>query len=328
MTGGEGRGADGTVSRRPKEILPLCSGLTALLRVKAGGVPLGAYIQGRQVTEDTLREVRGLLEEHPRWHRTRLSRELCRRWRWQNDAGRLKDMACRTLLLKLEKRGWIRLPARRGPSPNGRRNRHRAELSLDESPLECALEELEPLQIEVVEPGSAGAEIFRALLQRHHYLGHRNCVGENLRYLVRARGGRPVACLLFGSAAWHCRARDEFIGWTASERQRRLPLLTNNTRFLVPAWVRVAHLASHLLAAATRRLSRDWQRKYGHPIRLVETFVQTDRFAGISYRAAGWQAVGLTRGRGRNAPGHEPSLPLKEVFLKALSAGFRRHLRA
>jgi hypothetical protein len=280
------------------------------------------------VTEENLQEIRRLLAEHPQWHRSRLSRELCQLWQWHNAAGRLKDMACRTLLLKLEARGLVRLPARRVPPVNARRNRRWADRLLDESPLQAELDELQPLRLEVVAPGTVAAEVFGGLLQRHHYLSHRNCVGENLRYLVSERGGRPVACLLFGSAAWHCRPRDTFIGWTPQERQLRLPLITNNTRFLIPGWVRVAHLASHLLAAVCRRLSCDWQQKYGHPIHLVETFVETGRFAGTAYRAAGWQPVGLTQGRGRSAARQAPPVPVKEVHLRALSADFRRHLRA
>jgi hypothetical protein len=168
--------------------------------------------------------------------------------------------------------------------------------------------------------------LFQFLLQRHHYLGHRNCVGENLKYLVRERHGRPVACLLFGSAAWQCQPRDAFIGWTPQARRSHLPWLTNNTRFLILPWVRVPHLASHILSRVTRRLSGDWQDKYGHPIHLLETFVQRDRFAGTCYRAAGWIALGATTGRGRNGPGRAPHGPLKEVYLHPLGVDFRRRL--
>jgi hypothetical protein len=170
--------------------------------------------------------------------------------------------------------------------------------------------------------------LFQFLLQRYHYLGHRNCVGENLKYLVRERHGRPVACLLFGSAAWQCQPRDAFIGWTPEARRCQLPRLTNNTRFLILPWVRVPHLASHILSRVTRCLSHDWQAKYGHPIDLLETFVERDRFAGTAYRAAGWIALGATTGRGRNGPGRAPQGPVKEVYLQPLSADFRRRLGA
>jgi hypothetical protein len=291
-------------------------------------VPDLVVIQGRPLSDPDLLQIRRLLAEHPSWHRTRLSRELCALWGWRNAAGRPKDMACRTLLLKLESRGLIGLPPRQRASVNGHRNRQPAAPPLDESPLQAELAALTPLRVETVSPGTADAGLFGFLLQRHHYLGHRNCVGENLRYLVRERQDRPVACLLFGSAAWQCQPRDAFIGWTASGRQRHLPRLTNNTRFLILPWVRVPHLASHLLGLITRRLSQDWQAKYGHPIHLVETFVERERFAGTCYRAAGWVSVGATTGRGRNAPSLAPQGPVKEAYLRPLRADFRRPLCA
>ena len=281
------------------------------------------FIQGRQVSREDLCQIRTLLREHPTWHRTLISRELCHRWGWRNEAGRLKDMACRTLLLKLETRGLITLPARQRASVNGSRNRKPAGVPHDDRPLRARLETLQPLNVESLATGSPQAQLFQWLLHRYHYLSHHNCVGENLKYLVCDRWGRPLACLLFGSAAWECRPRDTFIGWSGSARQRGLRYLTNNTRFLVLPWIDVPNLASHLLSLILRRLSRDWQEKYGHPIHLVETFVQRDRFEGTSYRAAGWIWVGVTTGRGRNAPTRAPQGPSKEIFLKPMHRDFR-----
>ena len=277
-------------------------------------------LQGRQIGALELQAIRDLLTSHPSWHRTRLSRELCGQWGWHNEAGRLKDMACRTLLLKLEARGLLQLPPRRGMSVNGRRNLQPTAVPTDESPLHAALAALTPLTVQAVAPGSVDASLFASLLAHHHYLGHRNCVGENLRYLVREREGRPVACLLFGSAAWQCRVRDAFVGWTPQERRLRLAWTTNNTRFLILPWVRVPHLASHVLGLVARRLSRDWQGRYGHPIHLLETFVERERFTGTCYRAAGWTSVGDTAGRGRNAPRGALPIPPKAVLLKVLDA--------
>jgi len=187
------------------------------------------------------------------------------------------------------------------------------------------LASLESLHFRPVATGSAEAALFGALLQRHHYLGHRNCVGENLKYLVRDGQNRPLACVLFGSAAWQCEPRDVFIGWSPLARRRHLSGLTNNTRFLILPWVRVPHLASHLLSRICRGLSPDWQERYGHPIHLVESFVERDRFVGTSYQAAGWVRVGTTTGRGRNGrPG--PQGTIKEVYLLPLRADFRQRL--
>lgn len=288
----------------------------------------GMVIQGREVTAADIELIRALLAAHPAWGRTPLSVELCRRWDWRNARGRLKDMACRTLLLKLERAGHIRLPPRMRPSPNGLRNRHPPIAPLAYEPVRGPLHDLLPLSVEVVGPGSDGARLFDSLLAHEHYLGHRNTVGENLRYLVRDRHGRPVACALFGSAAWKCAARDAFIGWDRATRERNLPYLTNNTRFLIPSWVKVPHLASHVLGLIARRIRADWQAKYAHPVHALETFVDRSRFKGTCYRAANWLRLGETQGRTRNDRAHRIRAAVKDVYLYPLVADFRRELCA
>lgn len=272
--------------------------------------------------------IRGLLDDHPDWNRTRLSRELCARWNWHNAQGRPKDMAARTLLLKLERAGYVQLPARRGPSPNGRRNRLLPPVAPETEPIRGALRDLRPLSVTVAAPGSEDAWLFNGLLAQYHYLGHRNTVGENLRYLVRDRHGRPVACALFGSAAWKCADRDTFVGWDRATRERNLQRLTNNTRFLVLPWVAVPHLASHVLGLIARRIRDDWQAKYGHPVQAIETFVDRSRFKGTCYRAANWQRLGSTQGRTRNDQAHRIRTAVKDVYLYPLVADLRRELCA
>ena len=285
-------------------------------------------IQGRRLGPEDIGLVRHWLATEPGWNRTRLSRELCRRWDWRNGAGRLKDMACRTLLLKLERRGQIRLPARQRPSPNALRNRRALDLPCDRTPIEGALGDLQPLRIDPLGEGQPDLALFRFLLQRHHYLGLRNSVGENLKYLARDRHGRPLACLLFGSAAWKAQARDAWIGWNAAQRRSALTRLTNNSRFLILPWVRVPHLASHLLGRVARRLNADWRAKYGHGVELLETFVERERFRGTCYRAAGWWHVGATTGRSRNDRDQTLRVPVKDIYLRPLSADWRRRLCA
>jgi hypothetical protein len=229
-------------------------------------------------------------------------------------------MAARTLLLKLEARSHIQLPPRRTASVNGLRNRDLGQIDHDQSPIAGPLQSLRPVRVEQVIETTAQARLFQFLLQRYHYLGHRNCVGENLKYLACDRQGRPLACLLFGSAAWKAAARDQWLGWSGRAHRRQLELLTNNTRLLLLPWVHVKHLASHLLEQVTARLSADWQQKYGHPIYLVESFVEQPHFSGTCYQAAGWISVGLTTGRTRNDDGLRPRAARKAVYLKILSA--------
>jgi hypothetical protein len=271
--------------------------------------------------------VRHWLATEPDWNRSRLSRELCERWNWRNGAGRLKDMACRTLPLKLERRGQIRLPARQRPSPNALRNSRPQDVPCNRTPIGGALSDLQPMRIEALGEGHPDQRLFRFLPQRHHYLGLRNSVGENLKYLARDRRGLPVRAAR-RQAAWKAKARDEWIGWTAEQRERTLPLLANNTRFLVLPWVRVPHLASHVLGRVVRRLHADWRGKYGHGIELPETFVDRERFRGTCYRAAGWLPVGATSGRSRNDRDQTLSVPVKDIYLRPLFPDFRRRLCA
>jgi len=289
----------------------------------------GKVIQGRCVTATDIGLIRGLLKDHPDWNRSRLSRELCERWDWRNGKGRLKDMAARTLLLKLERLGEIRLPVRHSPGrPNRRGFLMPVAMAHDTTAVDVDLSRLRPLRIERLDTGDARLPLFHYLLHRYHYLGHQRCVGENLKVMVSDRTGRLLACMLFGSAAWKASSRDTFIGWDRATRERNLSLLTNNTRFLILPWVRVRHLASHLLSRIGRELSGHWMDRCGHPIHLIETFVQRDRYRGTCYRAAGWKHVGATVGRSRNDRDQTLSVPVKEIFLYPLHSDFRGRLLA
>jgi len=289
-------------------------------------------IQGHRIGPGERAQVRALLAAQPHWSRWRISRELARLWDWRTPTGQLKDMAARTLLLKLEQRGWIVLPTRRWASPNRMRHKQMPALAhpLNEEPLHGRLTDLRPLSLTEVSLSRVPDQaLFEVLLHRHHYLSHRSPVGENLQYLVRECHGRPVACLLFGAAAWQCADRDGHIGWDAATRTERLHLLTNNTRFLILPWVRVPHLASHVLSRVVRRVGSDWQRKYGHPIYLLETFIERDRFAGTCYRAANWLRVGQTKGRTRqdSPEGKRQQAAIKEIYLYPLHPRFAERLR-
>lgn len=285
-------------------------------------------MQGRELGAAELTQIRSLIATRPDWSRYRLSRELCLLWNWRTATGQMKDMAARTLLLKLEERGLVQLPPRRWASPNRMRRKRLVPSAHAREPVVGALAELQPL--EVVELSRAPAELalFETLLHTHHYLSYTSPVGMNLKYLVRDRHGRPVACSLFGSAAWRCAARDGFIGWSEATRARHLQRITNNTRFLVMPWVEVRHLAGHVLGRIERRLRADWRRKYAEPLSLVETFVDTSRFAGVCYRAANWIAVGETTGRTRQDRFSRIEVPRKTVLVRPLVANFREELAA
>lgn len=292
-------------------------------------MPLPTTLQGRPFGPTQWAEIQALLERHPTASRYRLSCHLATLWNWRTANGQLKDMAARTLLLKLHQQGWIQLPACRRPSPtrSGKAAPGVSALALDETPLAVSLASLEPLRLaEVSQRGrSPERRQLEACLARYHYLGYRSRVGQNLQYWVRSAAGRPLACVVFGAAAWQCAARDQWIGWTAAQRVQRLSQVLNNTRFLILPWVRVPHLASRILSAISQQIRADWQAKYRQPLWLLETFVERERFAGTAYQAANWLRLGLTRGRGRQGP-HQPSTSIKEVYVYPLHRRGRQHL--
>ena len=220
-------------------------------------------VQGRRVGELDLEMLRQWMGQNPGWSRRRLSQALATHWNWRNGAGQLKDMAARTFLLKLHQRGLIALPPRR-QIPTNRMRCGRENLEWDQRPIECGLAQLGVLTVGEVSSQAAERAWVKAALGQFHYLGFGGAVGENLQYVVRDGQGRPLACLVFGAAAWKCQDRDRFIGWSAPQRQRNLGLIVNNTRFLILRWVRVPHLASWILGQISRQLAHDWQATYGH----------------------------------------------------------------
>ncbi len=285
-------------------------------------------VQGRWlVTADILR-VRQLLAENPTWSRRRLSEALAEEWDWRNASGQLKDMAARTLLLKLDARGLIKLPPRRR-TPSNRMAVGRVPRQVwDTAAVTGTLQQLGPLTVQEISGDAAQRRRFAAALAEFHYLGYRGTVGENAQYTITDGTGRLLACLLFGAPAWKCRTRDEFIGWSPVHRQRHLGCIANNTRFLILPFVRVPHLASWILGQTLRRLSKDWERKYGHRILLAETFVERERFAGTSYKAANWVRVGSTTGRSRQDRKHMLQVPVKDIYVYPLHHRFREELSA
>ena len=284
-----------------------------------------AVVQGRMVTGADREQIRQFIRAHPEWSRRRLSEVLAAEWNWRNAAGRLKDMAARSLLVKLDQRGWIQLPPRRWAATNRMRARVIARRRWDTTPLQVRLAELGPLEICEVSGDTEGRKTLAAALAEFHYLGYTSSVGENAQYLI-TQGSRVLAVVLFGSAAWKCRDRDQFIGWSGEARARNLSFLTNNQRFLIMPWVHVPRLGSWILGRVLRRLSADWRAKYGHPIWLVETFVERERFRGTVYRAANWQHVGATQGRTRQDRNTTLRVPVKDIYVYPLARHFREVL--
>ena len=281
--------------------------------------------RGRVVTAEDICFIRQFIAQHPGASRRRLSAKLCEAWEWKQANGALRDMVCRGLLLMLHRAGEIELPPVRQVSLNPFVERERpAPVLLDTTPITGLLSALQPIELQPVRR-TGDEPLFNSLMEQYHYLGYEQPVGEHLKYLAWAQG-RPVACLAWSSAPRHLGSRDRFIGWNAEARRRNIRFLAYNTRFLILPWVRVPHLASHLLGKMAQTLSGDWERMYGHPIYFAETFIDPGRFRGTCYRAANWILLGHTTGRGKNDHTNKPNRPIKEVLGLPLVPRFRQLL--
>ena len=282
-------------------------------------------VQGRDLTPQDIRNIQELIENNPSWSRRKLSQELCRLWNWRNGKGMLKDMASRSMMLKLDKKGYIKLPPRRQMPVNRMAQKKAPYVFHEKKPIECSLKSIQPITIKVSQTKEDEA-LYSCLLSEYHYLSYKGIVGQNIKYLVYDNKNRILACVLFGSSAWKASERDTYIGWSDEKRQANLNFITNNMRFLILPWVRVKHLASHILGQIARRISSDWIDKYGHPIFLIETFVEKDRFKGTCYKAANWIRVGETTGRSRNDQFGNLNVPIKDIYLYPLTSKFKEQL--
>ena len=283
--------------------------------------------RGQHIGGEEIGFIRQFIRDRPELSRWKLSRQLCEAWQWKQANGALRDMVCRGLLLALDRAGEIQLPPVRRRVRNRLAERARPEPVIpDKRPVRGPLASVTPLEFAAVRRTSE-EPLFNSLLEQYHYLGYEQPVGEHLKYLVKS-SGQAIACLAWSSAPRHLGCRDRFIGWNAEARRRNIHLLAYNTRFLILPWVRVEHLASHILGQMAQRVPRDWQRQYAHPIYWLETFIDPARFHGTCYRAANWQHLGSTTGRGHNAPTKKRTQPVKELFGYPLTPRFRQLLGA
>ena len=281
--------------------------------------------RGRQIREPEVFFLRELIAANPDLSRRALSAKVCQAWNWVQPNGQLRDMVCRSLMLVLHRAGHIQLPPPRIQAINNAiLHRRVAQLEFcDTTPIEGSLASLGPLEVRLVRR-SEGERLFNSLLNQYHYLGFCRPVGEHLKYLIWA-GERPIACMAWNSGPLQLKLRDAFVGFPRQAYSHNLPLIAYNSRYLIAPWVKVPHLASHLLGRIARRISADWQQLYHHPVHLLESFVDIQRFKGACYRAANWTCVGRSAGRGTKSKAQD-KVSIKEFWVYPLRRDFRQKL--
>ena len=255
---------------------------------------------GRDFSAEEMALLRALIAGPPPLNRHALSKEFCRRIGWFKPDGGLKDMMARVAMLAKHRDGLIVLPPPRG----GRQNRPRPIVFGPDTeaplfPAPTTLDEVGPLDLRTVVRETREGKLWNEFVARYHYLGYKTLVGAQIRYAVHDRNGWPLAMLGFSTAAWKLAPRDRFVGWMPRLREKNLPLVVDNPRFLILPWIEIPNLGSHILAIVRRHLPDDWTERYNTTPVLIETFVERPRYTGAVYRASGCIHVGTTQGRGR-----------------------------
>lgn len=288
---------------------------------------VGIRYRGKTFGSREIGEVREVIVAYREKSRRFISREICRRWNWTQPNGVLKDMICRGLLLKLEAQGFIELPPPRRKNSSYRlfESKKPSRVQVDQTPIEGKVWDLRPFELVQVRR-TPFEKLYKALIEQYHYLGYTQPVGEHLEYIAWSQG-RPVACLGWSSAPRHIGCRDRYLGWTKEQRLKNLSRVVINTRFLILPWVRVPHLASHLLGLMARRICPDWEEVYQHDVIWLETFVDPERgYQGTCYKAANWIYLGQTTGRGKDDHTHRVNRSQKMVLGYPLRSDFREAL--
>jgi hypothetical protein len=278
--------------------------------------------QGKRVNSEKIEFIKRFITDHPNASRRFLSKKLCEVWNWRQANGHLKDMVCRGLLLQLERLGYIKLPPIKFRPNNPLADRSKpTKIDIDKTPI------YDYDQIEIKQVRRTPHEkLYNGLIDGYHYLGYVYPIGEYLKYIFFTKG-RPIGCICFSSAVRHIKCRDQFIGWSKSQREANLHLIAYNTRFLILPWVKIDCLASQLLSKIVKVLGNDWERYFNHPVYFVETFVDTERFRGTCYKAGNWIYLGKTTGRGKNDQTFRVNRSIKAVWGYPLSKNFREVLQ-
>ena len=286
---------------------------------------LGIKYRGRMATTEDVELINNLMTAYPEDSRRALSVKFCVSTNWVQANGNLRDMVARGFMLALYRAGHINLPPKKYNTNNPlAKPKKPAEIFIDKTQVIATLKDIGPLEFIQVRR-SPQEKLFNSLVEKYHYLGYSQPVGEHLKYMVFA-GERPLACIAFSSAPRHIGPRDKFIGWNDKERKQNINLICYNIRFLILPWVHVSCLASHILARAAKIISRDWQKMYNHPVYYIETFVDRHLFAGTCYKAANFIYLGNTKGLGKDSKTKTPNRPIKAIYGYPLTKSFRKVL--
>jgi hypothetical protein len=279
-------------------------------------------IRGREITDSDITLIKDTIKESFHKGRKYISRQICHQWKWYQPNGQTKDMACRYILLFLEKENLIKLPPRLLSANNEKRETKR--IKLDEVLLAGTIKDYPLIELKLL-TNTEEYKFWNRIVHTYHYQGHQIIVGKFLKYIAYI-DDMPVACLGWGSAAWSLIQRETWIGWDKKTKDKNLGGIVNNIRFLILPWIKIKYLASRLLGLSAKRIPRDWFARYGESVYLLETFIEKDRFKGTCYKAANWVYLGQTKGSSKRGASHYHHGKIKDIYVYPLYKDFRSKL--
>jgi len=281
---------------------------------------------GRQFKAEEISLIKETSRMYPKLSQRELASTICELIGWVTPNGKPKRVQCSEFLRKLEAEGYIKLPALKVKNTRQERvktapgNRFPADKLTDVKEIvNCGV-----LKLEKVEPGKKLTQ-WREYMRDCHKLGDPMVPGSHIRYMIKSED-QDLGCMLFSGASWALAPREKWIGWTTEEKNKRLQLIINNSRFLILPWVQIKNLASRALSMAARRLQADWLEEYCYAPVLLETFVEPP-YKGTCYKASNWIYIGETQGRGRNDRNNEWALTQKSIYVLPLQHDFRAVLK-
>ena len=283
---------------------------------------------GRAFSLEEIEQIIWMRKVYKHLSENELASTICESIGWLTPSGMPKRIQCVQFLRQLAEEGIINLPnakRRIAQTPENLQKKAEERVSNLPPPPE-EITKIGGLTLEIAQAG-ARMQLLRAYIKKYHMLGDSVVFGDKLYYFIKDEKNRELGCMRFSVSSWALDDRDRWIGWNAEQRKEHLFLIVNQSRFLIFPWVRVANLASRSLSLAARQITSDWLLRYCYEPVLLETFVDREKFRGTSYKAANWELVGETKGRGRNDRHKEYALSVKDIYMYPLRRDFREILR-
>lgn len=279
---------------------------------------------GKSFTSEDIELIKWTRKRYPQLSRSELARTICEFLGWNTPSGTPKRPQCIEFLEKLEESGIIELPPKMA-TQRLNTNSKASDFKINTAPVIGELKSFEPIGLEIARPG-VNLKLWRKYVNEYHMLGDKQVFGSRLHYFIKSRDEK-LGCLQFSASSWALESRDKWIGWDIEDKNVRLNLILNNSRFLIFPWVNIKNLASKALALAIKQIQEDWLREYCYAPVLLETFVDVSHFAGTCYKASNWIYLGETKGRGRMDTNKEYALSRKAIYMYPLQKDFKECLK-